>query len=336
MKVSRLGAGVVLAALGLTSTAGCGEGDRPPPPPPRHDNVARWQDVFDSVPDFYAVVRPQAIKKDPVYGPLWKSVLRMAQAQRFAGGPSSLEAAEGCDEVIVGIGRGEDAAMIFRGVPASLDPQRMMDASGHATFRLLTDKAKVPEYLPLARANGDPGSLFVLPDRTWVGATGQARDRARIAFQTPMNRPVPKVDGQALAFVRFSTDIVQGPRMKRSPLWGPLTKKLNSVTFALRPGKEGVFITALYEDDDASAWSEMHVKQILEGLRTGGANEATPPAPRPGEPRPDPGVGRPRGKIEWLKDAQVGRDGNNVIVKMPIPPRLLEELPNASGADIPL
>ena len=40
--------------------------------------------------------------------------------------------------------------------------------------------------------------------------------------------------------------------------------------------------------------------------------------------------------LEFLKTAQVSHEGSSVIVKLAVPTRLLEELPNATGNDIPL
>ena len=161
----------------------------------RRELGPQWQDAFDGTPEIYAVVRPQAIKRDAIYGAFFKNVLRIAQAKTPMRGVTTLEALEGCEEIIVGIRKdasGEDSAMVFRGVPASLDPQRMTDASGHPVLRLVDARAKVPEYEWVDRQSTGPGSLFVLPDRTWVGAIGEARARARQAFASPFGRPRPE------------------------------------------------------------------------------------------------------------------------------------------------
>jgi hypothetical protein len=89
------------------------------------------------------------------------------------------------------------------------------------------------------------------------------------------------------------------------------------VTLGLLPGKGGVVAQLQYETEDASAWAEMHAKRVLD--------EIAHQAPRPGHASPD-----------WLKTATVTHDGNTVIVKLAVPPRLLEDLPNASGSDLPL
>lgn len=310
--------GLASSALLVTS---CGSGDNGGARVARREIAPQWQDVFDGTPEVYGVVRPQAIKRDAVYGALFKNVLRMAQAKTAMRGVTTLEALEGCEEIVVGIrkdARGEDAAMVFRGVPASLDPQKMNDAGGHPMLRLVDGRAKVPEYELVDRENPGNGSLFVLPDRTWVGAIGEARLRARQAFASPFGRPTPKADPEALATVRLdAATFLQTPRFQRSPIVGPLTRKLRALTLTLKPGKGGVVAMLQYEDEDASAWAEMHVKRVLE--------EISHQEPRRGAP-----------SVDWLKTAQVGHDGNAVVVKLAIPARLLEDLPNASGSDIPL
>jgi len=190
-------------------------------------------------------------------------------------------------------------------------------------LRLLDPRAKVPEYEWIDRQSTGTGSVFVLPDRTWVGAIGEARGRARQAFSAPFGRPAPKVDADALASVRFdAAAFLQTPRFARSPIVGPLTRKLRALTLALKPGKGGVVATLQYEDEDAAAWAEMHVKRVLEELSQSGGPLR--------EPR------RGGTSLEWLKTAQVGHENNAVIVKLAVPARLLEDLPSASGNDLPL
>lgn len=301
---------LLAAALLATSGAGCGGNDGPPPSAPKREVKASWQDVFDTMPDIYAVVRPQAIKRDAVYGSFWKTLLRVAEARHLVTGPSTLEAAEGSEEIIFGLNPGMDAAIVLRGVPASLDPNKVTDAQGQPLFRLVDERAKVPEYQLLDRRTQEPGAVFVLPDRTWVGAFGDARQRARAAFNAPFGRPAPKVDAEALAVVRFGQSFVQQPRYVKSPVWSAFTKRLNSVSLALAPGKGGVVVSLQYDDQDATAYAEMQAKQMVEELSKDGK------------------------RFGWMKDAKVAYEGNTVVVRLPVPPRLIEELPGASANDM--
>jgi hypothetical protein len=287
-------------------------GDPPPPAAPKKEVTAQWQDVFDTIPDIYVVVRPQAIKRDTVYGNFWKTIVRVAESRHMINGPSTLEAVEGSEEIIIGVNAGLDAAIVLRGVPASLDPQKVTDGQGQPLFRLVSDKSKVPEYQLTDRRNAEPGALFILPERTWVGAFGDARQRARTAFATPFGRPAPKIDDEALAIARFGQRFVQQPRYVKSPVWSAFTKHLSTVTLSLKPNKGGAVVSLQYEDQESAAYAEMQAKQMVAELA------------------------KDEKRFGWLKDAKVAYEGNTVNVRMPVPPRLLEELPSASGSDIPL
>lgn len=323
------GRGVTFAALlalapALALVTSCGPGDDSGARTARRELVPQWQDVFDGTPEIYAVVRPQAIKRDAVYGVFFKNVLRVAQARSAMRGATTLEALEGAEEIIVGIRKdqnGEDAALVIRGVPASLDPAKMTDATGHPVLRLVDSRARVPEYEWIDRqsaSSSGAGSVFVLPDRTWIGTIGDARGRARQAFASPFGRPTPKSDPEALATVRLdAATFLLSPRFTKSQVVGPLTRKLRAVTLALQPGKAGVIVKLQYEAEDASALAEMHARRIID--------EIAHQEPRPGH-----------ASLDWLKTATVGHEGNTVIVKLAIPPRLLEDLPNASAGDLSL
>lgn len=301
----------VLLAVTAASAIACGPA-APPPVATRKETVARWPDVFEGTPDIYGVVRPQALKRDGLYGSFWTSLMRVASARGFTRGTTMVETAEGADEIIVGINKGDDAAIVLRGVPASIEPQKVADAEGHPLFRAVNDRAKVAEYEIVETRKQSPGAgaLFVLPDRTWVGALGEARSRARQAFATPLNRPTPRVDADALVAVRFAGPVTH--LFDRHPVWGVLTKKLVSATFTLKPAKGGLVISLAYEEADVVARAEMHAKGIVEDLA------------------------KDKERFGWLKDADVRYEGNAVLIRVAIPPRLLEELPNASGRDFGL
>lgn len=289
-----------------------------PPEQVRRELGPQWQDVFDGTPDIYAVVRPRALQRDAVYGAFFKNALRVAQARSSMRGATALEALEGAEEIVFGTrkdAQGDDAALVIRGVPANLDPQKMTDSLGRPLLRLLDGRARVPEYAYGDREDDVAGSVFVLPDRTWVGVLGDARARARAAFASPFGRPAPSVDAAALAVVRFDAGaFMKITRVTRSPLVGPLTKKLRALSFALMPGSGGVVAQLQYDDDDASAWAELHVVRMLE--------ELSREEPRRSEP-----------SRAWLRTAQVGHEGRRVIVRIAVPARLLEDLPSATGRD---
>lgn len=308
---------VVLAAVALAALPACGGGDKGPPPAPKREALAQWQDAFDGVPELFVVVRPQAVKKDGVYGNLFKAAVRAALARERVTGTSALELLEASDEVVLAVHRDEEAredevAIVFRGVPASADPGRIVDEAGAPMFRQLDARGKVGEWVPTSH-RGVETSLFVLPERTWVLANGSVRARARQAFATPSGRPAPKADERALAVARFGQAFTTKPRFVKSPVFGPLVRKLSSATVMLDPAGAGVRLVLAYEDDESAAYGEMQAKRIAEGLAQSESK-----------------------RFAWLAQAKVTRGVTQVTVQLPVPPRLLEEMPLASPSDLNL
>jgi hypothetical protein len=324
--VGVLGAWLASVLLVVLVT-GCGPGGPPPEPPSRGPKTAQWQDVFDATPEIYVVVRPQALKRDATYGPLAKALTRMAEARGDVG-VTTLQAADACDEVVLGITRSngvDEAVFVLRGVPTSLDPAKMNDASGRPVYHLVDGRGAVQEYEHVERG-GVGASLFVLGDRTWVYALGPARVRAKEAFAHPFGRPVPKVDTDALALVRLEAGSPWVERLQRGQNLGPVLRKLRSASLALAPGTGGLVLALQYGDEDAAAWGEMQGERLLEDIARTAADAA---AQRRQVPR----------TFELAKDAKVSRDGRDrttVLVKVPLPASLLQDLPSASANDLPL
>jgi len=303
---------VVAACVAALISSGCS----PPPPaepapaPREADRGPAWQDVFDGTPDLYVVVRPRAFRRDAVFGAFWKSLMSAAESKGLMRGPTIIEAIEGSDEVIAGVGaRESDAAIVLRGVPASLDPARISDAKGRPFFKLLSDRTRIVEYGVADEGGGGAkdGRLFVLPDRSWVGVLGGAKERAVQAFVTPMHRPIPKVDAAALATLRVSGPLAHV--LDRSPTFGGLEKKLTSATFSLMPDKGGIVVALAYADAGSVAWAENEAKRLLADLT-----------------KRDP-------RLAFLSDAVVRYEGTTVYARLSIPPQLLKELPFAKMTD---
>jgi hypothetical protein len=271
-----------------------------PAPKPRETPIA-WADVFEG-PDLVVVVRPRAFRNDPVYGAFFRALVQVALSRGLGRGASMVEAAEGADEIVLGLARGDDAAIVFRGVPAHLNPVTMNDAEGRPLFRARDERGRVAEYEVTDRADG---GLFVLPERTWVGALGAARTRARRAFAMPLGHPPPHVDGEALAAVSVTGPLVHV--LDRHPTFGPLGARLEASDLVLKPARGGLLLTLRYSDATAAATAAGYARRIR-----GGAEKA------------------------WIKDAEIVVDDRIVRVKASLPPRLLEELPSASGADFAL
>lgn len=304
-------AGALALAASLAALPSCGPG-KPPPAPARQDE-ARWSDALESMPELYVVVRPKALKRDATFGAFFDALMRVARSRHDVGGETVVSALADADEVIIAASRSEpgDLLVVLRGVPGSLDPARV-EEGGHPVFRAVSRAdARVPELEAVDRRAADPASLFVLPGRTWVLALGPAKQRARDAFGKPTRRPVPNIEPDALAALRFDGPSLVHRRTTRArgqSALESLGRKLISMTLALLPGKSGLRATLRYEDDDASAWAEHALGRVVEAAAE-------------------------RERLAFLKDAKISRAGNNVVVDLALPPRLLEELPRVTGGD---
>lgn len=295
------------ALLGLALTAlACGPPPAPVPPGAHTSAAPRWSDALAEAPDVYAVVRPQALKRDAVYGSLFGALVRAAEARGFARGATMLEAVSGAEEIVVAVGSGGDAAIVLRSVPAKLDPSKVADARGVPLFRPREERARIVEY-ELADAGGIDGALFVLPDRSWVGALGPARARARRAFARPSGRPAPEVDGGALVFVRVHGAIARA--LTAGAPFGGLLRGATRATLTLQPGARGLGIAVEYGSEAASADALAEAERVIAELSK-------------------------RETYEWLDTVELTRTASTLSSRVSVPPRLLEALPSASGADL--
>jgi hypothetical protein len=263
-------------AIALAAAA-CGGGNaRPAAAPP--SNEPAWADTFEKAPRLMAVIHPQAIRRDPVYGPL------LTQASQKAAGLSAavaatraLEAFESAEEIVVAIwddghdtpsqpsSGHQDAIVVVSGVRGDVDPSRVVDAAGHTLWQSAGVGGRVPELVRTEA--GETASLFTLSHRTWVIALGGARDRARVAFATPSGRPEIKYDHDALLSVRLYGPAVvdRFVALQRGKDLDALGAKLNWVSIALAPGKDGALVVALeYSDDEAAARAEVVVKHVVD------------------------------------------------------------------------
>src|ERR1019366_6462314 len=100
------------------------------------------------------------------------------------------------EEVIIGLRLGRfdtdtDVVVVVRGVRADVDPAALVDADGRPLWAP-GPTGRVRELVRAGTGSGAesseaprneiPASLFELPGRTWVIASGEARARARSAF----------------------------------------------------------------------------------------------------------------------------------------------------------
>lgn len=299
-------AGVLVVVATAAASASCGDGAGPPRTAANKRTEPTWSDAFDTSPDLVAVMHPQAIRHDAVYGPLLGRLSQLAAARSPAAAATrSLEAFESAEEVLAALAEDGSGMIVLRGVRADLDPARIVDAEGRTLWRTTGVPTRVAEYV--RQEGGATASLFVLPERTWVIAVGDARQRAREAFANPSGRPAWKYDRDALVSVRIA-----GPALLRHVAKLRATGQLNalghhlqSLTLGLPAGKEGsVTATFTYADEEAAAIAEVTVRRVVEVIKR---SEGT--------------------RFRWLADAVVARDEPRVLtLRTPLPKELLRDL----------
>jgi hypothetical protein len=311
---------IVAAALG---SGACG-GKGPPVAPESAYAEPRWQDVFETLPELFVIVRPRALAQDKVYGPLLRRAIDVARQQsRVVAGTRALEAMEGADEVIAGVradapGQVGELVLVAQGTRADIDPGKLVDDDGRVLWAP-GPSGPVRELVRERDEHGAPiaASLFELPGRTWVVVAGDARSRAREAFAHPVNRPMIDLDREALAMVRLNgPSLVAHVRpLQGSGGLGAVGKRLQSVTFLLPPGgAREVSATLSYGSGEAAAFAEVALREAIAAVSRS-----------------------KREGMGWLASARVERpDGHEtrVVVTAPLPPALVDALLHAGTAPL--
>jgi hypothetical protein len=284
-----------------------------------------WENVFEPVPPLLLAIRPRLLRADPTYGPLLRRALELARTRsRVVASTRAIDAFENADEVIFGlndsgglpIGEGDLVAVLL-GVRADIDPGTLVDGQGRALW-VPGPNGRVRELSREADEQGQPleASLFELPGRTWVIASGEARIRARDAFVRPGARPRLPIDDGGLAVLRVqgSSLVAQVPFLRPPAALAPLGADLQSLTLTLAPGAMGYVEARLtYFNDQRAGAAEAVLRETLAALA-----------------RKKPG-GVAWG---WLSGASVERasGGSMVAVKAALPPEMLSVFEGAGRA----
>jgi hypothetical protein len=306
-----------LFVLGAAALGGCGARGTGPPSISLASAEPHWESALGPAPDLLVVVRPRALRKDTVYGPLVGRAIELAREHTpIVASTGALDAMEDADEVIVGArdsgpnGAG-DMVVVVRGVRANVDPANIVDELGHPLWAAGPNGSatSVTELLRTRADNdtpsGDPtavdASLFELPGRTWVIATGAARARARDAFARP--GPVGSdplgVPSSSLAVLQLrGAALVSRVRALRPPgLLSPLGNELATVTVVLTPGNDGIIRATLsYRDERAVALADTTLRETINAL-----SRAKP------------------AEYAWLRSATVQTSRCCVVVTTPLP-----------------
>jgi hypothetical protein len=291
-----------------------------------------WTDVFDPAPPLVFSFRPQSLQADPLYGPLLRKALALVRLRsRAVATTHAIDAIEDADEVICGARPepGEtlddvDLVVAIVGVRADIDPAAVVDASGHPLWAA-GPPGKVRELVRAADADwatdaGEPdlgpvgASLFELPGRTWVIASGLEASRAREAFAHPRRRASVAIDRDALAALRIDGPslVARIPFLHGSSALAPIGGRLRDVAVVLGPGRGGELeATLAYADPHAAALAEGAIQDVIAAFR---------------RKRPD--------GLTWIGALRVGSSATSsaVTLSTTLPAELTAALRNAGGS----
>jgi hypothetical protein len=271
-------------------------------------------DLLSHPAEVTVTLHPPALERDAVYGPLLQRASAMAAA--YAGprtvGTTALAAFERTDEVVVASNDATaEAVVVLHGVPGDLDAGRVVDEHGNPIWRpVIGDVSpRVVEYEPAIAADA---ALFVLPQRIWIIATGDAKARTREALLGPISASSLAGEDATLAVlsIRGSALVRRDARLRDGAL-APLGRALLRASFELAPGAEGVIDARfVYADPAAAHASEETARDVVAAFRRRLQSLNPPP-------------------LSWLAAAGVECSAATVTVRAPIPKSWLEALAHA-------
>ena len=168
-------------------------------------------------------------------------------------------------------------------------------------------------------AHGHPlgASLFELPGRTWVIATGAARQRARDAFAHPFARPPMELDASALAIVR-----IDGPSLVARVAF---LQEFGGLRRGGAPPQVGDLQPASRRRGLGQRNAGVH-RRGLRGARGGLDREHVDAVARLQKPE----------SLTWLGSAKVERPDTRVVMTAPLPPKLVDAFLSAGGTSLPV
>jgi hypothetical protein len=324
-----------LVLLGAVAFAACDKRPSTQPALPSTVSEPRWESLLDPPPDMLLLVRPHALLQDALYGPLLGHVVQLSrQHSRIVTAASALATLENADEVLVGAHdlRTADFFVVVRGVPADVDPVTLVDEQRRP---LWTTTSSGPLH-ELTRAPSPPdaddrlsdtrssteASLFELPGRTWVIASGAECARARRTLSHPNARngaqseqhpPAIRLDdgpdAEAIASLRLTGPALVDHVSALHPpgLLATVGRELDTVTVVLWGGRDArLRATFFYDRESARAAAEATLRDTIAALF-----KAKPQT------------------FAWLRSASVQRTRCCAVLTIPLPPQLLDVLATA-------
>jgi hypothetical protein len=278
-------------------------------------------------------VHPKAIARDRIYGGLLKRASSLAAA--YAGpntvGTTTLSALERTDEVDISADDGGAIVVVLQGVSADLDVRRIVDEMGNPVWNPVAGDTR-RSFGEYEATNGSQASLFVLPHRNWIIAVDEARGRARAAIISEELHGLSfSRDEEGLADLMIRGDsLVRRQASLQVGTLAPLGAHLQSASFELTPGLEGVIVARLtYADSAAAAGAERTASDVVAAFRRKLEEHD-------GEAHGAPATGRGLPPLHWLAAAGVARTDDVVRVRAPIPRSWLDAIAKVDVPSLPL
>jgi hypothetical protein len=262
---ARLALAALCAALAVTS-CGAPEPARDPSAKAAHvEQRASWYGgVVDESTDLVIALSPTRLMRDPSYGPIFQRASRLAAAKspgtQIHG--TTLDALQQADAIVVGVKDSPDldAVLIIAGVPAGFDAARLVDGEGRPLWKP-SHEPSIAGVSEMERASAPstsiateaPASFFVLPGRTWILATGAARERVRDALVRSLPAAPYVAERHDLVAVTLGREVVARVRRRVGPGLGPITEGLLRVEATVGDGAQGQIGAVFFYDDEHHA-----------------------------------------------------------------------------------
>jgi hypothetical protein len=327
----------VVLALAASLAGACASAPRVPPgEPPPHPRASNSEaplpapkrmsvdDLLAQPADVKVDLRPPAIVRDRVYGPLLRRASALAAG--YAGprtlGTTALAALERTDEVLAVTNDSGEAVVLLRGVPADLEVLRVVDEDGKPVWRPAVGDVR-QSYTEYEPTRGSEASLFVLPGRTWVVAAGVARSRTREVLINALGGVswAPGEASLASLSIRGAALVRRDARLRTGSL-ATLGSALVRADFDLTSGAEGVIVTRLvYADAPAATAAEHTAVDVVGAFRRKLEKLDKDRSSKTARTEPPP--------LSWLAAAGVDRTAATVTVRAPIPRRWLDAIAEA-------
>lgn len=309
-------AAVFLGAMAPLATSAalvaCGE---PKVAKPAAPVVIQAEQAIDPRAPIVLSLRPMALRRDEVFGPLVTTLSRLA-ASRGVTGTRELEAFESAEELRIAIDEASSdtidgkmsGIVVVRGTRADLVPEKILDGDGKLLFKSGRASGEITEHEGYAE---EPLSLFVLPRRTWVIALGAAASRARIAFAEARRAPRVPFDDAALLELRIDGKnlVKHVPKLERGEL--AIGRRLADATLRLMPSRGGLVLLLTYADVDAAAWAENTLVRIANAFSR-----------------------KLEGPLAWLGGTTVVREGTLVRLRAEVPAEVVDALKRIDAAEL--